>query len=296
MGKEVGIVVVTYNRLQLLKEVIESLRKQAFQDFQIIVVNNGSTDETSQWLLDQKDIYTITQKNLGGAGGFFTGMKYVAENEYRYCWIMDDDVICDRNALAELLKVHSDIDNVGFVCSSVFAPNGLAMNSPHIDCRNNLNSYPGWYDIIDKGAIKVDAATFVSVLFTTDLIRKIGLPYKEFFIWGDDSEYTSRISAKYPCFMAINSRVIHKRKVSQSLSFLQENDSCRLKFFYYKFRNESFVHRIRNHGIRKYSFMLQYLRTMAICFIKLDFRRLSILLRSKFAAITFNPQIFFPNK
>lgn len=296
MGNEVGIVVVTYNRLQLLKEVIESLRKQTFQDFQIIVVNNGSTDNTSEWLSEQKDIYTITQENLGGAGGFFTGMKYVAENEYRYCWIMDDDVVCDKNALLELLNVHRSIGNIGFVCSSVFAPNGLAMNSPHIDCRNNVNSYPGWYDSLDRDAIKVDAATFVSVLFSTNLIRKVGLPYKEFFIWGDDSEYTSRISANYPSYMAIKSRVIHKRKVSQSLSFLQENDARRLRFFYYKFRNESFVHRVRNHGIRKYSFLLQYLRTMALCFIKLDFRRLSILLRSKFAAITFNPQIIFPNK
>ena len=84
MSNEVGIVVVTYNRLELLKEVVESLRQQTFRDFQIVVVNNGSTDNTSEWLTNQKDIYTINQENLGGAGGFFTGMKYVAENGFKY--------------------------------------------------------------------------------------------------------------------------------------------------------------------------------------------------------------------
>lgn len=294
MSNEVGIVVVTYNRLELLKEVVESLRQQTFRDFQIVVVNNGSTDNTSEWLANQKDIYTINQENLGGAGGFFTGMKYVAENGFKYCWIMDDDVICDKDSLTELLKVHCEIENVGFVCSSVFAPNGLAMNTPHLDNSLNSNYYSGWYDEIGKNAIRVDAATFVSVLFSTELIRKIGLPYKEFFIWGDDSEYTSRISSSYPCFMAIKSRVVHKRKVSQSLSFMNERDSRRLSFYYYKFRNESFVHKKRNRGVKRYSFLGQYLKTTAICLIKLDFIRLSILFKSKIAAIRFNPKIIYP--
>ena len=95
--KKVGIVVVTYNRYELLKEVIDALRQQTYQDFQIIVVNNGSTDGTSNWLSLQEDIITITQRNVGGAGGFYTGMKFVAENGYEFCWIMDDDVICIDN-------------------------------------------------------------------------------------------------------------------------------------------------------------------------------------------------------
>ena len=75
-------------------EVIDALRKQTYNDYQIVVVNNGSTDGTEKWLSQQRDIITITQENLGGAGGFFAGMKYVAEHGYEYCWIMDDDVLC----------------------------------------------------------------------------------------------------------------------------------------------------------------------------------------------------------
>lgn len=102
MGR-VCIVVVTYNRLELLKEVVESLRNQTYTECQILVVNNGSTDSTLEWLSLQSDIITITQENCGGAGGFHTGMKYAAENEYDYCWVMDDDVISEPNALEELI-------------------------------------------------------------------------------------------------------------------------------------------------------------------------------------------------
>ena len=88
MESKVGTVIVTYNRLTLLKEVIEALRQQTYLNQQIIIVNNGSTDSTAEWLQKQKDIVVINQENLGGAGGFFTGMKYVAEHNFDFCWIM----------------------------------------------------------------------------------------------------------------------------------------------------------------------------------------------------------------
>lgn len=101
----VGIVVVTYNRLSLLKECIDALRHQTYKNFRIVIVNNGSTDGTCEWLSLQNDLIVISQENSGGAGGFYTGLKYVAEHAYDYCWFMDDDVICNVDALQELLWV-----------------------------------------------------------------------------------------------------------------------------------------------------------------------------------------------
>ena len=64
-----------------MKICVETVRKQTYKYFNILVVNNGSTDGTKEWLVQQADIITINQENLGGAGGFYTGMKY--------CMIMD---------------------------------------------------------------------------------------------------------------------------------------------------------------------------------------------------------------
>ena len=56
MESKVGTVIVTYNRLTLLKEAVEALRQQTYLNQQIIIVNNGSTDSTAEWLQKQKDI------------------------------------------------------------------------------------------------------------------------------------------------------------------------------------------------------------------------------------------------
>ena len=239
--KLIGIVVVTYNRLALLKEVIAALREQTYTDTQIVVVNNGSTDGTQAWLELQEDIFTINQSNLGGAGGFFTGMKYVVENGYRYCWIMDDDVVCKPDALQELLEASQRKENIGFVCSRVIGINGCSMNVPTVDERPTANGYADYTDLIDYHMIKVVMATFVSVFLPTSVIREMGLPYKEFFIWGDDSEYTSRVSSKYDCYLACKSVVVHKRAIQGALSFFTETNPQRLRNYFYAFRNLTYT-------------------------------------------------------
>jgi len=209
--KKVGALVVTFNRITLLKEAIDSLRLQTFKDMQIVVVNNGSTDGTKEWLEMQEDIYTITQDNSGGAGGFFTGMKYIAEAGYEYCWLMDDDVECSSTALSELLIAMKSDANIGFVCSKVIGIQGEPMNIPEVDTRSTKNGYPYWYDRINDYMVRVVSASFVSILLSTEKIFELGLPYKDFFIWGDDLEYTLRISKKYNSYIVFRSEIIHKR-------------------------------------------------------------------------------------
>ena len=67
---KVYVFIVTYNRLSLLKKTINSLRKQTHPIDNLCVINNGSTDGTYEWLLEQQDLTVIHQENLGGAGGF----------------------------------------------------------------------------------------------------------------------------------------------------------------------------------------------------------------------------------
>ena len=73
---KVYVFIVTYNRLSLLKKTINSLRKQTYPIDNLCVINNGSTDGTYEWLLEQQDLTVIHQENLGGAGGFSRGVQY----------------------------------------------------------------------------------------------------------------------------------------------------------------------------------------------------------------------------
>lgn len=297
--KKVGIVVVTYNRLALLKEAIDSLRNQIYTNREIVVVNNGSTDGTQEWLNAQKDIIVITQQNLGGAGGFFTGMKYVAEHDYDYCWIMDDDVVCHSDALQELVSAYNKKPNIGFVCSKVIGINGCPMNTPTVDDRPTSNGDADFTDLIAESMIKVKTATFVSVLCSVKTIKEVGLPYKEFFIWGDDTEYTNRISLNHECYMACRSVVVHKRAIQGPLFFETETNPLRQKMYFYMMRNDAFIEfkynkLYLNRRMRFRYYVRQYKYALSLL---LHGRRLQamIVVRSVLAMLSFNPTIQYPS-
>ena len=97
-------VVVTYNRLELLKRVISALKSQTVPVDKIIVINNGATDGTKEWLDSQESLITIHQENVGGAGGFYRGIKQAMTTETDWIWCMDDDVYPENDCLEKLLQ------------------------------------------------------------------------------------------------------------------------------------------------------------------------------------------------
>ena len=102
MDKVIAIV-VTYNRRSLLSQCITALQNQTRKLDKILVINNGSTDDTEQWL-QQQDVEFITQENLGSAGGFYTGIKKAFNSGYSWMWMMDDDGYPKEDALEKLLE------------------------------------------------------------------------------------------------------------------------------------------------------------------------------------------------
>lgn len=295
--KDVAVIVVTYNRLSLLKECIESIRNQTFKNFDLIIVNNGSTDGTLAWLRTLSNVIVINQENTGGAGGFFTGLKYSAEHNYSYCWFMDDDVICQPDALQILYDTYRIKKCKGFLCSLVLSVDGQPMNVPGIDQRPGKNGYPTFLDSINENLLKVQSATFVSVFLSTRILHELGLPYKEYFIWGDDSEYTNRVSSKYPCYLAFKSIVIHKRANVQSLSIDRETNRQRIKNYFYFYRNNS-LNQLRQCDklTQKMKFHIHYIISLFKYLIKGKFYSFYIILKAYMALFTFNPKIEYPGK
>lgn len=294
--KKVAVIIVTYNRLQLLKEEIQSIRKQTYTNFEIVVVNNGSTDGTLDWLNTEKDIITITQENQGCTGGMFTGIKYAVENGYDICWVMDDDVEYHENSLEELMRSYDMLGGeVGYLCSKVEGINGEPMNVPVVDIRPTGNGYGYYYEYIAEQMIKTEMATFVSLLFSSDVVKKVGLPLKEFFIWSDDYEFTERISKHYPCYLCCKSVVVHKRTIQGALSFNTEKDPRRLKNYFYYFRNGAYI-------VKKYKGNKAYARhllglsvRMLRCLFKGEFLKSQVIIKSIFSALTFHPVVKYPH-
>jgi len=249
----VATVVVTYNRVDLLQECLDAILGQTFQVNKIILIDNASTDGTRDILkkngyLDHSAIeYHLMKKNLGGSGGFYEGLKIIKKRaDIDWAWIMDDDTVPSDTCLESLLLANEKLmsadpsGNVSFLASSVYGESGEFMNVPEVNARPSANGYPYWYGKLELGLVNIKSATFVSILVKKDAIDKCGLPCRDYFIWGDDSEYTTRLTTFYgDAYLVGNSIAIHKRKNAKALDIGNEVDRNRIKMFRYLYRNQA---------------------------------------------------------
>lgn len=243
---KVTAVVVTYNRLNLLKECISALLEQSYQDMEILLVDNNSTDGTREYLQQvaeqnaEKIQLLFLPENVGGAGGFHEGMKHAMKNDPDWLWLMDDDTLPEREACAELCKAVNVIGGkIGFLSSNVYGMQHECMNTPRMKLsQKGENGYADWNIHLADSLVKVNSATFCACFVSADAVRKIGLPIKEYFIWGDDTEYTLRLSRYYgQGWLVGKSLVLHKRANRQSLSIRNEDNPNRINVYYYYVRN-----------------------------------------------------------
>ena len=192
---KITAVVVTYNRIDKLRQCLQALLAQSVMPGEILVVDNASTDGTGAWLSQEADAHKglirvmTLPENLGGAGGFEYGICEAVESDADYVWIMDDDTVPSSTALAELLRaIEGEGKKVGFAASRVNWTDG----SLHEMNRPQFASVGIDINILDTPT-ECTRATFVSLLIPSAVVRQVGLPIGEYFIWNDDIEYTGRI-------------------------------------------------------------------------------------------------------
>ena len=242
-------------------------------------------------------IYENTGENLGGAGGFNYGMRRAVEMGYEYAWVMDDDAFAEQDCLEKLMQAAGRIKGFGFLTSAVMWKDGTL-------CRMNYQrKYPTpkvrserhlLESDLDKDLVQIQSATFVSALFPTRVIRKVGLPIKEFFIWCDDIEFTRRITLKYhyPAYVVTASRITH---------FIQNNagtnialdDVDRIPRHNYAFRNENYMYRQYGlKGVGYYLVVISY-NTFQIIAHAPSHKgaRLKVVWKNLFTGLSFNPKI-----
>ncbi|MBC3787714.1 glycosyltransferase family 2 protein [Spirosoma utsteinense] len=184
----VAAVVVTYNRIADLQKCIESLRQQSRALDAIIVIDNGSTDGTDTWLAEQTGLSIVRQANLGGAGGFATGIDEAYKRSYDWLWCMDDDCLAAPDALEKLMNA----PNIGpCIKNSVSVSNQDHSELAFYVDRPN-RSYRKVADMTQFDLVYGVAFFFNGTLISSEVVKAIGLPDKKLFIWGDEVEYMTR--------------------------------------------------------------------------------------------------------
>ncbi|MBF0312035.1 MAG: glycosyltransferase family 2 protein [Oligoflexia bacterium] len=278
--KKIAAIVVTFNRLTTLRVVISKLQNQTFPLSEIIIVNNGSTDGTQEWLSSKKEQLTIiNQQNTGGSGGFYSGIKYALESSqnHNYVWLMDDDGHPDDSALEELiphLKTKSTVLNS--LVLDILKTGDLVFSAFSFKHQSELKNAP---------TIQGMLFPFNGTLIPLSLVKRIGLPIPEMFIWGDESEYYFRMKNVIGNDMYIipSSIFYHPKNNGR---FYQKNWSLLKDWQVYFFvRNKQIVYltKYRNNkfmAVFHYLVFILALLAYTVCFSRSNFLKKLILYKT----------------
>jgi GT2 family glycosyltransferase len=243
----VAAVVVTRNRPALLKRCLEAIDSQTYPISQLVVVDNASDEPTREFLAGEirrrrVDFHLIRlEENTGGAGGFHEGMRAALPLSCTHMWLMDDDCEPEPEAMAELVAATAIVGEDAVLGSNIFDLNGECINVQPISQRAGVNSMAQYAAHLGDSLLEMAALTFVSFLVSTELVRKVGLPLKEFFIWSDDAEYSFRLARFTKLYQVGKSKTKHLKSGDASQRIYKEQEPGKIKQYHWFYRNRIFV-------------------------------------------------------
>lgn len=218
----IGIVICNYNKSDFVVNCIQSVLESKVKNFDIYMVDNASTDDSVEAVRKTfGDAVTILEnsENLGGSGGFNTGLRVVLEKGYDYFVCLDNDVLVDENAMQALYEYMEANPDVGMAGSRVYhmqMPEYIQQCGLLIDF-DNCTAETLYADVLEDGTlpevIECDTVATCSVMIRGSIIREtnVGIMPEDNFIYWDDMEWGHRMHlAGYRIVTLAASQVLHQ--------------------------------------------------------------------------------------
>lgn len=247
-AEKVAVVVVTYNRADLLRGMLAGLSRLERLPDAVFVVDNASTDHTPEVLTEAvaagllpRLVPIVSATNLGGAGGFHLGLRTAYDEGFDAMWLMDDDVVPAPDCLTRLLEV----DGPCLIAVREDRDGALVEKAAiSFDLRNPLAIRPKRASIdstyADRGSmpatVEVENVAFEGFLVRREVIDAVGLPDPSYFIFYDDVDFAIRARRAGFRVLAVRDAVLVRQ-----LDFDQQHDLAGWKG-YYMYRNLFAVH------------------------------------------------------
>lgn len=218
----IGIVIVTYNRLDKLKIALDCFDAQSYAPKYVLVVDNASSDGTKEYLNGwqqasgafRKIIITM-DSNTGGSGGFYAGLERAVDLDADWIWVSDDDAFPEADALEQLnVFIESgkeETDNISAVCCQVvnhgkpdlFHRRSIIQNGFHVhDVCSADTDYKKEY-------FEIGCFSYVGAAISKKKLETVGLARKDYFIYYDDTEHSLRLSKAGKIYCVPSAKVHH---------------------------------------------------------------------------------------
>jgi len=221
---KVSVIVLNYNGRHLLEECLESLLSQTYPAFEIIVVDNGSTDDSLPFLEERYHARITLIKNstnLGFAEGNNIG---IAAAKGEYIALLNNDAVADMHWLEELVSAAQGSDATFSMWASkimFYDRRDMIDTAGHLIYPDGLNRGRGKHEI-DHGQYDTQEEVFFpsgcAALYAKKMIDEIGAFDRDFFAYGDDTDLGIKARlAGWKCFFVPTSVVYHRSSATAGI-------------------------------------------------------------------------------
>ncbi|WP_207422787.1 glycosyltransferase family 2 protein [Desertivirga brevis] len=203
---DISIIIPTFNRLWILPQAVNSCMGSKLS-IEIIVVDDGSTDGTGEWLASQENIVRMTQSNWGKCWAVNAAFK-IAQG--KYIKFLDSDDMVAPGSLEEQFEL-AEQDNCDVVVSGyslVDEKNEITLSQPWIECD----------DFIAQQLGESDSSHYSAYLFKKTFIEDI--PHRPDFAFRDDRLFVLEVALKKPkVSVAKINGLLHRHHKNERLQF-----------------------------------------------------------------------------
>jgi len=240
--KKIGIFICNYNKAEMVVKCVSAILSQTFQDFDVFVVDNASTDHSIEMLeASCGNAITMIQngENLGGSGGFGRGIRTALEMGYQYFMLVDNDAFLDAEAVEHLytyLSQHEDVGICGAKTLYLQDPGRIQDLGGKLDYENYRwgGVAGGMAELKGNVILECDYVASCCVMARSSAVRVFGGFPEENFIYWDDIEWCTKCwRAGYKVIVNGSAKALHDMSgASRQNMFLRYYaNRNRLKFF-----------------------------------------------------------------
>lgn len=237
----VSIILVTYNGKSCIDECLMSIENQTYNNFEVIIVDNNSSDGTPE-LINRQYPYAklvLNTVNSGYSGGSSEGLRH-AHGEY--VAVVNQDVVLDKDWLNQLVTMAEKYPKAGVIASNV-----LLYDDPEIvNAYGNEVHFTGLVFSRFLGRSEnecrmeyITAPSGAAFLIRRNVIDDVGFIDEDFFMEYGDIDFVIRILLKgWQCLIIPSSKAYHKfiLKMSPNRLFILERGRYLLLFKNYSFK------------------------------------------------------------
>jgi GT2 family glycosyltransferase len=224
---KVYIIVLNWNGWQDTLECLGSLLRLNYPDFRVVVVDNGSTDESvtriSAWIAGKDHCVLLPAKeNRGYAAGNNIGLRWALDQgDLAYAWLLNNDTVVHPDALTHLVRRMQEKPGAGICGSAVlqYHDRGRIASLGEVYDRWQAQGYqleankpydPKAIEKYKKLERRIDYIVGAAMFVSREFLRDIGLLCEDYFLYFEEIDWATRARGRYSLALAPESIVYHK--------------------------------------------------------------------------------------